>query len=308
MFNKNFAVLDIGSNSFHIIIANSPDGRRFDVIDREKAVLRLASKDDKGVSFIKEQDIEKAIKLIDFFKTKAIMNRAEIKAVATSAVREAINRDRFVERVAEATGVIINIIDGKEEALYIYRAARHFMQFKNKNVLCVDIGGGSTEFIVGNDVNPIFSTSLRMGAVRFTREFFPDYVVRKNNVIAASHYAGGMVEAIKNEVLTAGYETAIFSAGTAKSVLSMAAANGLIKPEEKVFTYSHLTKIHDLVLSRKEMDDRLVIPGLEAKRADVVVAGVIILKAIFDKLEIKEGYYSEYALREGVLLANAVMQ
>lgn len=97
MFNKNFAVLDIGSNSFHIIIANSPDGRRFDVIDREKAVLRLASKDDKGVSFIKEQDIEKAIKLIDFFKTKAIMNRSwRLKTVATSAVREAINRDQLL--------------------------------------------------------------------------------------------------------------------------------------------------------------------------------------------------------------------
>jgi len=307
MFKKNFAVLDIGSNSFHIIIANSPDGRRFEVIDREKAVLRLASKDDKGVSFIKEQDIEKAIKLIDFFKTKAIMNRAEIKAVATSAVREAINKDRFVERVAEATGVVINVIDGKEEALYIYRAARHFMQFKNKNVLCVDIGGGSTEFIVGNDVDPIFSTSLRMGAVRFTREFFPDFVVRRHSVIAAAHYAGGMVEAIRSYVLNAGYETAIFSAGTAKSVLSMAAANGLIKPNEKVFSYGHLTKIHDLVLSRKEMNDRLVIPGLEAKRADVVVAGVIILKAIFEKLEIKEACFSEYALREGVLLEQVLL-
>jgi exopolyphosphatase/guanosine-5'-triphosphate,3'-diphosphate pyrophosphatase len=87
----------------------------------------------------------------------------------------------------------------------------------------------------------------------------------------------------------------------------MAAANGLIKPDDKIFTYGHLTKIHDFILTRKEMNDRLMIAGLEAKRADVVIAGVIILKAIFEKLEIKEACYSEYALREGVLLATALV-
>lgn len=302
MYKKNFAVLDIGSNSFHIIIANSPDGRRFEVIDREKAVHRLASKDGYGRPFIKDQDIRQAVKLIDLFKSKAAMNNAAIKAVATSAVREAINRDEFVERVFAETGVNVDVIDGHEEANYIYSAARHFLHFKGSRVLCVDIGGGSTEFITGSEELPLFATSLRIGAVRFTREFFPDFVVRKNSVTMAYYYALGMIESIRSHILKAGYEVAIFSAGTAKSVLMMATGMGLVPHGSQIFTYEDLVKVHDLVLEAKELKDRLGIPGLEPKRADVVVAGVIILKAIFEKLEIKQALYSEYALREGVIL------
>ncbi|MBN8547252.1 MAG: Ppx/GppA family phosphatase [Ignavibacteria bacterium] len=302
MLKNNFAVLDIGSNSFHIIIANSPDGRKFEIIDREKAVHRLSSKDGYGRSYIKDQDIKQAIKLIDLFKTKAVMNGATIRAVATSAVREAINQDEFVETVFEKTGVMVEVIDGHREAEYIYSAARHFLHFKNQKILCVDIGGGSTEFITGNSPKPGFVTSLRMGAVRFTKDFFPDLEVKKTSVIAASHYAAGMVEAIKKDVAASGFEIAIFSAGTAKSVLSMAIEAGLVAPDEKIFKYEDLVKVTDRVLAAKDMKDRLQIPGLEPKRADVVVAGVIILRAIFEKLEIKQAYYSEFALREGVIL------
>ncbi len=302
MLKNNFAVLDIGSNSFHIIIANSPDGRKFEIIDREKAVHRLSSKDGYGRSYIKDQDIRQAIKLIDLFKTKAVMNGATIRAVATSAVREAINQDEFIETVFEKTGVKVEVIDGHREAEYIYSAARHFLHFKNQKILCVDIGGGSTEFITGNSPKPGFVTSLRMGAVRFTKDFFPDLEVKKTSVIAASHYAAGMVEAIKKDVMASGFEIAIFSAGTAKSVLSMAIEAGLVAPDEKIFRYEDLVKVSERVLAAKDMKDRLQIPGLEPKRVDVVVAGVIILRAIFEKLEIKQAYYSEFALREGVIL------
>lgn len=302
MLKNNFAVLDIGSNSFHIIIANSPDGRKFEIIDREKAVHRLSSKDGYGRSYIKDQDIKQAIKLIDLFKTKAVMNGATIRAVATSAVREAINQDEFIETVFEKTGVKVEVIDGHREAEYIYSAARHFLHFKNQKILCVDIGGGSTEFITGNSPKPGFVTSLRMGAVRFTKDFFPDLEVKKTSVIAASHYAAGMVEAIKKDVMASGFEIAIFSAGTAKSVLSMAIEAGLVAPDEKIFRYEDLVKVSERVLAAKDMKDRLQIPGLEPKRADVVVAGVIILRAIFEKLDIKQAYYSEFALREGVIL------
>lgn len=302
MLKNNFAVLDIGSNSFHIIIANSPDGRKFEIIDREKAVHRLSSKDGYGRSYIKDQDIRQAIKLIDLFKTKAVMNGATIRAVATSAVREAINQDEFIETVFEKTGVKVEVIDGHREAEYIYSAARHFLHFKNQKILCVDIGGGSTEFITGNSPKPGFVTSLRMGAVRFTKDFFPDLEVKKTSVIAASHYAAGMVEAIKKDVMASGFEIAIFSAGTAKSVLSMAIEAGLVAPDEKIFRYEDLVKVSERVLAAKDMKDRLQIPGLEPKRADVVVAGVIILRAIFEKLDIKQAYYSEFALREGVIL------
>ncbi|MCA0389145.1 MAG: Ppx/GppA family phosphatase [Bacteroidetes bacterium] len=302
MLKNNFAVLDIGSNSFHIIIANSPDGRKFEIIDREKAVHRLSSKDGYGRSYIKDQDIKQAIKLIDLFKTKAVMNGATIRAVATSAVREAINQDEFIETVFEKTGVKVEVIDGHREAEYIYSAARHFLHFKNQKILCVDIGGGSTEFITGNTPKPGFVTSLRMGAVRFTKDFFPDLEVKKTSVIAASHYAAGMVEAIKKDVMASGFEIAIFSAGTAKSVLSMAIEAGLVAPDEKIFRYEDLVKVSERVLAAKDMKDRLQIPGLEPKRADVVVAGVIILRAIFEKLDIKQAYYSEFALREGVIL------
>jgi len=302
MLKNNFAVLDIGSNSFHIIIANSPDGRKFEIIDREKAVHRLSSKDGYGRSYIKDQDIKQAIKLIDHFKTKAVMNGATIRAVATSAVREAINQDEFIETVFEKTGVKVEVIDGHREAEYIYSAARHFLHFKNQKILCVDIGGGSTEFITGNSPKPGFVTSLRMGAVRFTKDFFHDLEVKKTSVIAASHYAAGMVEAIKKDVMASGFEIAIFSAGTAKSVLSMAIEAGLVAPDEKIFRYEDLVKVSERVLAAKDMKDRLQIPGLEPKRADVVVAGVIILRAIFEKLDIKQAYYSEFALREGVIL------
>ncbi|KAB2907069.1 MAG: hypothetical protein LC102_08450 [Ignavibacteriales bacterium] len=302
MNKQNFAVLDIGSNSFHIMTANSPDGRVFNVIDREKAVLRLASKDRFGRPIIKEKDIKAAVRLIRLFKSKAEENNASIKAVATSAVREAINREEFIGRVASDTGVEIDVITWQKEAGYIYRAIRHFLHFKDHRILCVDVGGGSSEFITGSGDTPDYAVSLRMGAVRFTREFMPDLVTRKGSVAKAYYYSLGMIEAIRDNILANKYETAIFSSGSAKSVLTMAKGMGIVAAGSYSFSYENLLKVYDLVINTEDLKKRATIPGLEPRRADVVAAGVIILRAIFEKLEVRRAFFSEYALREGVLL------
>ncbi len=303
--NRFFSVLDIGSNSFHIIIAEKT-GNGFQIADREKAVLRLSTSDLNGTSYIKETDIRKGINLI--FKAKELASRynAPIRIVATSAVREAQNKEEFLRRVKEETGDTIEVISGIEEARYIYKGIAAYFNWKNEKILSIDIGGGSTELSVGRTAdNEIeFVRSMKAGSVRLSQRFFPDYKIETQSLIACTHYVLGYFEVFKEEILKTGFTKVAVTAGTAKSIFTMAEAiqgKPIKKGEFRVIKDTDVRFVYDLVMSNRTFRRRLRIPGLEAKRADIIPAGMIIFRTIMESLGITEMYYSEYALREGLL-------
>ena len=153
--NKCIAAVDMGTNSFHLIIVQVRKNGSFKIIDREREVIRLGSHKGTDLSIISEGEIEKSIDVLSEFDKIAKFYGAELRAIATSAVREAGNKDEFITRVYDATGIAVEAIEGVKEAELIYLGVQKALDVKNKRVFCVDIGGGSTEFLVGDKGKPV---------------------------------------------------------------------------------------------------------------------------------------------------------
>jgi exopolyphosphatase/guanosine-5'-triphosphate,3'-diphosphate pyrophosphatase len=132
---KCIAAIDMGTNSFHLIIVELKKDGNFKIIDREREVIRLGSQSGKGFSMIVEDEMEKAINILKGYEKIAAFYNAEIRAIATSAVREAKNKDEFIDRVFEETGITVEAIDGKWEAELIYLGVQHALEVKKKRVL-----------------------------------------------------------------------------------------------------------------------------------------------------------------------------
>ncbi len=179
MKSDNLAAIDVGTNSFHLIVVKVKEDGNFEIIDREKEVIRLGEGSSGDIKVIKDEAVERAISTLKKFKGIADSHNAPVRAVATSAVREAQNKNEFIEKVLKQTGVEIEVVSGQEEARLIYLGALAAVPIYNKKALVIDIGGGSTEFIIGRRGDSKFSISLKIGAVRLTQKFFPKNEITK---------------------------------------------------------------------------------------------------------------------------------
>jgi len=299
------AALDIGSNSFHLIIAQVHRDGSFTVLNREKAVLRLGSIHPDGFTYIKPEDIAHAIRLIKHALRVADLYHTGIRIVSTSAVRESVNRDEFLTAVKAETGCEIEVLEGKREAGLIYQGIIHGVPAKHEKILAFDIGGGSTEFILGENGAPSFLTSVPLGAVRLSRMFFPDFIVRADAVELCKKHIIAILDEVKKHTDESEFHLCIGSAGTVKSCVHIAEANKFMPKREGMFrklTSSAMQSVLQLLLSSPTPEQRSSIPGLEPKRTDIAPAGALILSSIFQHLNIREVIYSDFALREGVIL------
>jgi len=305
--SKNLAAVDIGTNSFHLIIVKIGEDESLTIIDREKEVIRLGSQKGKELSYISEEEIEKGINILGNFKMLADFYNANIHAVATSAVREADNQNEFLEKVFARTGINIEVIDGRKEAGYIYKGIRKFLPYKNKKLLCFDIGGGSTEFILGHNDEILFGESVKIGAVRLSKKFFPDFVLTDEGIEKCKEYIEQRIKANNQIDFNQKFDFAVGASGT---ILAVAAMIGYKKSGEKiesfnefVFTKAELADITNEILQKKTPEQRVNIEGMEYKRADIIPAGLLILNKSFELFNITEMIISEFALREGVILS-----
>ena len=303
--NNRIAAVDIGTNSFHLVIVEvQPDGS-FKLLDKQREVIRLGSHKGEDLSLISEGEIEKAIDILKNYKMLAEHYGASIRAVATSAVREAENKDKFVKAVKEKTNIDIEVVAGRTEAKLIFYGIMNAIDVSDKNVLCLDIGGGSSEFIYAEKGNPIITESVKIGAVRLSKKFFPDFILKKEAVEACRSYVEAQTNFIKHLIEGKKIDLVIGASGTivAAAILVQELFN---KPKRKSinklsFTAEELNFVYKEVLSRKTPAERVSLPGMELKRADIIPAGLIILKTVSDVFEIKQITLSEYALREGII-------
>lgn len=305
MRNKFFAAIDMGTNSFHLIIVEVlPDGA-FRIIDREREVIRLGLTTGNDLSFIADEEIEKAVRILSGFKKLSDFYKAEIKAVATSAVRESKNQKEFLDAVYNSTGISVEVVDGFKEAALIYSGVQRALPVADKNVLCIDIGGGSSEFIFGEQGNINFAESIKIGAVRLSKKFFPDYVLSSSRIKDCAEYAEAQITNSGNINFNIDFEYSVGTSGTMQSAAWMIAHPGKLRNTKSLngftFTYEQLKEITKLILSYKTLDERKLIKGIEQKRADILPAGLIILNKVFELFNIKSMTISEYALREGII-------
>ncbi|MGE5430730.1 MAG: HD domain-containing protein [Syntrophomonadaceae bacterium] len=306
--NHHLAAIDVGTNSFHLIVVKANENGSFEIVDREKEVIRLGLGSSPDQKHIQPDAQERAIATLKRFRTIAASYDAVIRAVATSAVRESLNRNEFIQRVYDETGIEIQIISGIEEARLIYLGILQAVPVFNNKVLCIDIGGGSTEMIIGQQGRMLFAKSLKLGAVRLSQMFFPDFEVTKSGIEKCTSWVAGEIYSTIKEIKKLGFETAIGASGTimAAALMIQAKKSGSM-PENMLlnnytFHQNDLQKAADAVLKKTTVKERKKITGLDEKRADIIPAGIIILSTIVKALNLKEMTVSGYALREGTIL------
>jgi exopolyphosphatase/guanosine-5'-triphosphate,3'-diphosphate pyrophosphatase len=305
--NKNYAAIDIGTNSFHLIIVKVEENSALTILDREKEVIRLGSQKGNELSHISEEEIDKGLSILKSFKKLADVYNAKVHAVATSAVREAENKKDFLDKVLIETGIKIEVINGRKEAEYIYRGVRKALHYKNKKLLCFDIGGGSTEYILGFNDKIIYGESIKIGAVRLSKKFFPDFMLNEDAIEKCKQYIEQEVKSNKQINFNESFDYAVGASGT---ILAIAGIINFNRNEKKlkslngfIFSKEELREVTNKILEKKTPGERINIEGMEYKRADIIPAGLLILQKSFEIFNIKEMIISEYALREGVVLS-----
>jgi len=300
------AAIDLGTNSFHLVVARPSGNNRFEILDREKEVVRLGS----GSGEMKEltpEAIDRGVAALARFRRIADAANADVHAVATSAVREADNRNEFLQRARKEAGVRVEVISGIEEARLIHLGVLQSVPVFDQRVLVIDIGGGSTEFVVGLGGEMLDARSLKIGAIRVSERFFAKEPVKKRAVEEARHYVRSYVmQAARMVAHAGGFEVAVGSSGTIMNVAEMVRARSGQDPMRKLggatFTAKELAVVVDDLAGRARAADRLEVPGLDPRRADIILGGAIVLDEAFKALDIEEMVVSAYALREGVLL------
>jgi len=299
------AALDIGTNSFHLVVARTGAGDRFEVVAREKELVRLGAGSD-GMGTLAPDAIERGIAALGRLGQVATAHGAEVYAVATSAVREADNAEEFLRRARLEAGVDVQVISGPEEARLIHLGVLQAVPVFDRRLVLIDIGGGSTEVLVGEQGETLAVVSLKVGALRLTQRFFGGNRLHPSAVDSCRRWLAATLAPVARQVRRHGFEVAIGSSGTIATLCAMVHAR---RGGEPLRTYNNFAVsaaelsevVADLVAS-DSVDARRKLPGVDAARADIILAGALIAEAIVDALGITELVYSDYALREGALL------
>ncbi|UJP05170.1 MAG: exopolyphosphatase [Nitrosomonas sp.] len=293
---ESYAAVDLGSNSFHMIVANWIDGR-LQLIDRMKEMVRLASGLNDKQELSKES-IQQALECLQRFGQRIReIPQLNVRAVGTNTLRQARNSDAFMMQAYQALGHPIEIIAGREEARLIYSGVAHSSFDEVSQRLVIDIGGGSTELIIGRGFEAYFTESLYMGCVNMQQRFFEDGKIRAKKMRKAIMFAMQELESIEVMYKKTGWDYALGSSGTIISIRDVVQAQGWC---DYGITATALRRLCDelMVIGDSEMINFI---GLSERRKPVFASGVAVLCGIFEALGLESINVSEGALREGLL-------
>jgi exopolyphosphatase/guanosine-5'-triphosphate,3'-diphosphate pyrophosphatase len=286
------AAVDLGSNSFHMVVARVV-GNAPAIIDRLREQVQLGAglDDDDEISPAARK---RALDCLERFGERLRdLTGPGVRAVGTNTIRRARNSRSLLEEAEIALGHPIEVIAGKEEARLIYLGVCHTQDTRNsERRLVVDIGGGSTELILGTGFEPELMRSTEMGCVAFSRRFFPDGVVKKKRLEEARLAARIELRGIAKRFREGGWGSVVGASGTIRSVQRILQENGW---SDRAITPEGIDRLEEELLSSKS------IAGLKAERAPVLPGGLMILKALFQGLKLETMDTAEGALREGVL-------
>ena len=290
------AAVDLGSNSFHMVVARAVLGQ-LRIVDRIKEHVRLAEGLDGKGGLSKEALIRAHDCLERFGQRLAAIPRGRVRAIATNTVRQLRQPQNFLMPAEAALGHEIEVVSGREEARLIYMGVAHGSPPRSKHRLVIDIGGGSTEFIVGAGFEAIERESLQMGCIATTRRFFADGKLSAKRWKEARTEITAEFQQFASTYRNIGWQEALGSSGTIKAVADVATA---MKVGRGAITDTALAAVRDRLLGFDRIED-IKLPGLSADRRPVIAGGLLILDAAFAELDLKRMVVSDYALREGVL-------
>ncbi|RXR05233.1 exopolyphosphatase [Pseudoxanthomonas composti] len=291
------AAVDLGSNSFHMVVARYSQGQ-LRVIDRLRETVRMADGLD-GRGGLSEEARLRALECLERFGQRIRdLPHHHVRALATNTVRRLSSPRAFLTPGEAALGHPIEVISGREEARLIYLGVAHAQPPKeDQHRLVIDIGGGSTEFIIGRGFDPVERESIQVGCIASTRRFFPGGKLSKKRWKDALTEIAGELQQFATLYRDLGWQEAIGSSGTSKAIGEICAAMKLTKG---AVTAEALPQVRDRLLQVERIED-IDLPGLSGDRRPIIAGGVLILEAAFQALGIERMMVSKAAMREGIL-------
>lgn len=290
------AAVDLGSNSFHMVLAREFQGE-FRILEKRGRKVQLAAGLDEHGMLSAEAQQRGLDCLREFAQFLQGMDGSRVSVLATNALRVAHNRQAFIDQAEQVLGYPIEVIAGREEARLIYLGVSHTLADDAGKRLVIDIGGGSTEFIIGERFEPLALESLRMGCVAYTQQFFPDGQIteaRFDDAVAAASQELLNIEAHYKKL---GWDSVVGSSGTIRAAEQALIQNGW---ESEGVSAAGMLKLRRQILQYAHVDD-VSLPGVKPERRQVFIGGLAILQAVFNTFGVQRLQYSDGALREGAL-------
>ncbi len=299
------AAVDLGSNSFHLVVAEVRADGTFEPLVREKEMLRLGDVVSRE-GLITPAAADAAVQTMRRFRMLAeAAGATEVLACATSALRSATNGDAVLDRIEAEAGVSADVIDGLEEARLIFTAIRTAVLIDPGPALCFDLGGGSVEIMIGDSTGLAWSASERLGVARLSAQFVGSDPISKRDRRRLREHLVDVLGPLSVEVQRFEPKMAIGSSGTLEDLAEMIAA----RRDESVprslnqltFSRDEFEPIHEELI-RSTSTQRQRMKGLDAKRVELIVAGAEFLAVAMELFDVHELTISEWALREGIVL------
>jgi len=308
--DRILAAIDVGTNSIHMVVVKiQPTLPAFTVIAKEKATVRLGDRDPQ-TGYLNPAPMERATQALRRCQEIArSLNAEEIVAVATSAVREAPNGRDFLQEIEAELGLTIDLISGQEEARRIYLGVLSGMAFNNQPHGILDIGGGSTELILGDGREPRSLSSTKVGAVRLSAEFITTDPISHSDFHYLQAYARGMLERpsedLRSHLKPGETLQLVGTSGTIEALATLHAREQLGTIPDPMHGYRFtLNDLEEMLTRFRRMSyvERCQLPGMNDRRAEIILAGAVILQEAMTLLGASDIAICERSLREGVVV------
>jgi exopolyphosphatase/guanosine-5'-triphosphate,3'-diphosphate pyrophosphatase len=299
------AAIDIGTNSVHMLIVRVRKDLSFEVIDQEKAMVRLGAGGLDGKALTAEA-MTAALQALSKFRRLAESRQVDVLlAAATSATREARNGGEFLARIERETGIRPRVITGTEEARLIHQAAVYGVDVGSGRAVVIDVGGGSVEITLGTATEIQLARSFKVGVIRLTERFVRTDPLSPRDERRMSKHILSEVDRHCEQIIAAGFDRVIGTSGTILSLGTVAATMSRGTPPREIrnlrVSAKQIRRVRKTVL-KLDMEQRLSVPGLDPRRADLTVAGAVLVDTLLRRLGAEELTLCDLALREGVVL------
>jgi exopolyphosphatase / guanosine-5'-triphosphate,3'-diphosphate pyrophosphatase len=304
------AAIDIGTNSIHMVVVKiNPALPAFDIVDAEKSTVRLGERCPQTGNLTTEAMARAIAALRRCLDMAKAWNAEHVIAVATSATREAPNGKDFVREVEAQLGLQIDLIAGQEEARRIYLGVLSGLEFNHQPHIIIDIGGGSTELILGDGHDPRFLSSTKVGAVRLTNEFVTTDPISNREFDRMHAYVRGMLEwpleDLKASIKPGESIQMVGTSGTIESLIRLDAYETLGTAPTSLHGYVlTLERLQSFTQRMRKLSlaDRAKLPGMSERRAEIILAGGLVLQEVMEELGMTKITSCARALREGIIV------
>ncbi len=303
MLTKNLAIIDLGTNTFHLLVAHQADDH-ITIMHRERLAVKIGM---GGISqkTILPEAIDRAVLAMQSFKnTMDKMEVEEVFAFGTSALRNANNAKAVLNEIKSITGITVEVISGDKEADFIYRGVASALDLGIEKSLVLDIGGGSVEFIIGNNKEVFWKESVNIGAQRLLEEFQQHDPIDPDEINRLENYFTTKLSSLFNALQQHDPKILVGSSGTFDTLSDIfCAKHHILKGPEEIETALTLEGFYEIykALLVKNRQERMEIPGMIEMRVDMIVVACCLINYILNKHGFNRIRVSTYALKEGVL-------